>query len=77
MKEGQQVMKGIVIKGLVLCLFFLAGTLSGGELKGPRIEVKQENYDMGTVVEGKQAVHVFVVRNAGNESLMIERLQPS
>ncbi len=69
-------MKGIVIKGLVLSLFLFAGTLSGGELKGPRIEVKLENYDMGTVA-GKQAVHVFVIRNAGSEPLMIERLQPS
>jgi hypothetical protein len=70
-------MKGIAIKGMVLFLFLLTGTVSAQELKGPRIEVRQEQYAMGTVAQGDQAVHVFEVRNAGTEPLMIERVQPS
>jgi hypothetical protein len=69
-------MKRKAIKAMVLFLLF-AGTLSAQELKGPRIEVKQEQYSAGTVVQGEQAVHVFEVRNAGTEPLMIERVQPS
>ena len=32
---------------------------------------------MGSIAQGKQAAHVFEVRNAGAEPLMIERVQPS
>ncbi len=70
-------MKAIAIKGIVLFFLLLAGTASAQELNGPRIEVKQEQYDMGSIEQGKQATHVFEVRNAGTEPLMIERLQPS
>ena len=70
-------MKGITIKGMVLCFLLLAGTLSAQELKGPRIEVKQEQYAMGSVSQGEQVVHVFEIRNAGTEPLTIERVQPS
>lgn len=70
-------MKGVAIKGMVLFLLLFAGTLSAQEPKGPRIEVKGEQYAMGSVAQGEQAVHVFEVRNAGTEPLMIERVQPS
>jgi hypothetical protein len=70
-------MQAIAIKGVALCFLLLAGTLSAQELKGPRIEVKQEQYAMGSIAQGIQATHVFEVRNAGTEPLMIERLQPS
>lgn len=70
-------MKAIAIKGIVLLFLVLAGTLSSQELKGPRIEVKQEQYVMGSITQGEQAAHVFDVRNAGTEPLMIERVQPS
>jgi len=70
-------MKKIVVNGMVLVLFLFAGTLPAQELKGPRIEVKQEQFAMGSVEQGKQAVHVFEVRNAGTEPLLIDRVQPS
>lgn len=70
-------MKGNAIKGMVLFLLLFAGTLSAQEPKGPRIEVKAEQYAMGSVAQGEQAVHVFEVRNGGTEPLMIERVQPS
>lgn len=70
-------MQTIAIKGVALYFLLLAGTLSAQEPKGPRIEVKQEQYAMGSIAQGKQAAHVFEVRNAGAEPLMIERVQPS
>jgi len=70
-------MREKVIKGMVLFLLLFAGTVSAEELKGPRIEVKQEQFAMGSVAQGEQAAHVFEVRNAGTEPLMIERVQPS
>jgi hypothetical protein len=70
-------MQTIAIKGVALCFLLLAGTLSAQELKGPRIEVKQEQFAMGSITQGIQATHAFEVRNAGTEPLMIERLQPS
>jgi hypothetical protein len=70
-------MKNIAIKGMVLVLLLFAGTLSAQELKGPRIEVKQEKYDIGNVVQGTPAEHVFQIRNTGTEPLVIERVQPS
>jgi hypothetical protein len=70
-------MQTIAIKGVALCFLLFAGTLSAQELKGPRIEVKQEQYAMGSIAQGNQAAHVFEVRNAGTEPLMIERVQPS
>ncbi len=66
-----------VVRGLVFIVVLMAGALAAQELKGPRIEVNQERYAMGSIVQGKQAEHVFEVRNAGNEPLVIERLQPS
>ena len=70
-------MKGIAIKGMVLFLLLFAVTLSARELKGPRIEAKEEQYAMGSVAQGKQAEHVFEIRNAGNDALIIDRVQPS
>jgi uncharacterized protein (DUF58 family) len=70
-------MKKIALNGLALLCLLVAGVLPAQELKGPRIEVKQEQYDAGTVVQGRQVEHVFEVRNAGSEPLVIDRLQTS
>lgn len=70
-------MKRIVPTGLLLFLLLFTGALSAQELKGPRIEVKQETYDIGSIAQGTLAAHVFEVGNAGTEPLIIEDLQPS
>ncbi len=72
MKEGQ-------LRRFVIILLLTAGVSSAlaQEVRGPRIEVKQERYDMGSVVQGKPAEHIFEIRNAGTELLVIEGLQPS
>lgn len=54
-----------------------AGALSAREHKGPRIEIGQDRYDFGKIVEGEQAVHIFEFRNTGDEVLEIQKIQTS
>jgi Protein of unknown function (DUF1573) len=61
----------------LLLTFLCAGLLTAQEYKGPRIEVKELRYDFGKVVQGTVVSHVFEVRNAGNETLEIEHIQPA
>ncbi len=63
----------------VLCTALLAaGGLSAEDLGGgPKIVVKETRFDLGNVQEGSQATHTFEFRNAGNQTLVIERIQPS
>ena len=70
-------MKRIVWLSVLLTAFFYAGLLPAQEAKGPKIEVKEVKYDLGKVAQGTQATHVFEVRNAGTEPLIIERVQTS
>jgi hypothetical protein len=70
-------MKRILWASLVLMALLAAGSLLAQESKGPRIIVKEVQYDFGKVVEGTLASHVFEIRNGGNEALDIERVMPS
>jgi len=59
-------------------VFFLCITLLlAQEYSGPRIEVKELRHDFGKVVQGAQISHVFEIRSAGKEALVIERVQSS
>jgi hypothetical protein len=70
-------MRTFIWKGALLLFFLVAVVAAAQEPKGPRMEVKQEHYSMGAVKQGAQAVHVFEVRSAGSEPLIIESLKPS
>ncbi len=59
--------------GFFLCTALLAAQ----EYNGPKIEVRELRYDFGKVVQGKQVSHVFEIKNAGKEVLIIERVQSS
>jgi len=61
----------------VLLLVVLAGVLPAQEVKGPRIEAKEVQYDFGKVVQGTLVSHVFEVRDTGSEPLIIDRVVPS
>jgi hypothetical protein len=52
-------------------------SLATAQPKGPRIEVTEERFDLGTIVEGTEAVHVFAFRNVGDEELTIQKVQTS
>ncbi len=70
-------MKGGLTAVLVTMIIAFAGTLLAQEVKGPMIVAKEVKYDFGKVVQGKQVSHVFEVRNAGTEPLIIDRVVPS
>jgi len=64
----------------VLCLvvFFIStALLAAQEYHGPKIEVRELRYDFGKVAQGTQVSHVFEVKNAGEEVLVIEKVQSS
>jgi len=73
--------KGAVMKMVLIAVLVViaasAGLLPAQEIKGPRIECKEMRHDLGKVVEGTQASHVFEIRNLGSETLVIERIQPT
>ena len=70
-------MKKILITGVVMIAVVISGLLAAQEAKGPKIEVKEVRYDLGKVDQGTQVTHVFEVRNAGAEPLIIEKVQTS
>lgn len=70
-------MKKTVLPALVIALFFGSGIVQAQDYKGPRIAVSGQTYDLGKVPQGTLASHVFEIRNAGTEPLVIERVQPS
>lgn len=45
--------------------------------QGPRISVKDSNFNFGTVRQGTQPEHIFEIKNVGDEILVIERVQPT
>ena len=65
----------IVLGAAVLVL--AAGALWAGGTVGPRLVVHEERYDFGRVQEGTEAVHVFEVRNGGDQTLEIQRISSS
>ncbi len=70
-------MRMIAAAAVCMALLVVGGTPGAQERRGPRIVVDEARYDLGKVVQGTQATHTFEVRNAGNEPLVIERVQPS
>jgi len=69
-------MKRSVFIGMVMGLLY-AGPLAAVDNTGPKIEVSEMRYDFGKVIQGTRVEHVFEIRNAGSEQLVIEKVQPS
>lgn len=59
---------------ILLACFLLIGAQAG---MGPKIEVKETHHDAGKVIQGTRVSYVFEIRNAGTETLVIERVQSS
>jgi hypothetical protein len=70
-------MKRIVFISMVMAGLLCAGPLVALDNKGPKIEVKEMRHDFGKVVQGTTAEYVLEIKNAGNEQLVIEKVQPS
>jgi hypothetical protein len=68
-----------VVLVAVTTIFAFAGNVAvfSQDHKAPRIEIKEERFDFGKVAPGEQAVHVFEIRNAGNDVLEVQKVQTS
>jgi hypothetical protein len=63
--------------GMVIAGLLYAGPVVAVDNTGPKIEVTEMRYDFGKVIQGTKVEHVFEIRNAGSEQLVIEKVQPS
>jgi len=62
---------------LVLAGGALTGVRAAEERKGPRIEFQQDRVDIGKVKQGEVAVQIFEFKNAGDEPLVINKVETS
>jgi hypothetical protein len=70
-------MKRMVFTGLMMVGLLYAGNLAALDNNGPKIEIREMRYDFGKIVQGTRAEHIFEIRNAGSEPLIIEKVQPT
>lgn len=68
-------MKRLLGLALIISVSVFSGHVLAQESKGPRIEIKEIQHNFGKVAQGTQAIHVFELRNGGDEPLIIERVQ--
>lgn len=52
------------------------GTVTPGAVSGPSAEVSETSFDFGEVLDGREYVHDFKVRNAGTAPLEIKKVMP-
>jgi hypothetical protein len=78
-KSGKRLIAaGLLVTVLISAL--LLGTLScvpgsaSGKTSGPSIQFDSDVIDLGTAAPGDDLEAVFVFRNAGNETLVIEQI---
>ncbi len=68
--------RSIVLKtgliGMVLC--FLAAS-AAAEQTAPKAVAPTESYQFGTVLEGNDVIHDFVIQNTGDAPLDIENVR--
>jgi hypothetical protein len=75
--KGWHMKKILLTVAFFMASMMLVGHLPAQQVKGPKLEAAEVKYDFGKVIEGAQASHVFEIRNAGNELLVIDRVVPS
>jgi hypothetical protein len=75
--KGWHMKKILITVAFFMASVMFAGHLPAEQVKGPKLEAAEVNYDFGKVIEGAQASHVFEIRNVGNEPLIIDRVVPS
>ncbi len=61
----------------LLLVIAYTGPLCAAQGAAPKIEAAELSFDLGNVVQGTEASHEFVFRNAGSAELVIEQVQPS
>ena len=66
--NGKQFSSGIAV--VLICIFLTASIAAAG----PVITVPVDRHDFGSVAEGAEVVHDFVIRNTGDAELVITRV---
>jgi len=85
MRHKNQVVRNIIIIGLVFILYFTGSGLDvwGHSSKAqqthaqPKIVIPEPVYDFGLATEGQEVKHDYIVRNEGNADLIIENVSPT
>lgn len=62
---------------LSVCSVACASLVAEAEPRGPRLVLPESSYDFGSIPQGQQVVHDFVVRNEGGSDLTIHKIAPS
>jgi hypothetical protein len=67
---------------LAACFLLLGATLvapvsaqDDPPVLGPKLRVDSPSHDWGKLIKGESHEHVFIVRNVGSETLLIERIK--
>ena len=74
--------KNMLIVSMAMAAICTAGMVraeapAGQEHRGPRIEISKDRVDLGIMKQGEEATQVFEIRNAGDEVLLIQKVQTS
>lgn len=64
-------LKIVVVALAFLCLPVFAA------FAGPTMQTERADHDFGTVIQGTKVEHVFVLRNTGDETLIIDQVRSS
>ncbi len=69
--------KHVLMAGILTSLIFLCAYSAGAQVAtGPKMVLKEREFDCGEVKEGEVIEHTFSVLNQGDEPLKIVRVKP-
>ncbi|NUO83730.1 DUF1573 domain-containing protein [candidate division KSB1 bacterium] len=73
----QNILRVFCIGALALFLNSALAQESQTSVKGPKIQLVENNYDFGTVTQGPAVKHTFKFKNVGTDTLRIEQVKTS
>lgn len=62
----------VLICGMILYAYNIAAE----DVAGPKLILKEKEFDFGEVIQGDTIEHIFTVANHGNETLEITKVSP-
>lgn len=62
-------------KIILLCILLFPSLLWAAESKGPKIVIKETVAQYKDVMEGKDLIHSFKIKNAGDQFLQIKNVK--
>lgn len=73
----KSILRVFCISAVALSLNNAAAQESPESLKGPKIQLVENDYDFGTVAQGPAVKHTFKFKNVGTDTLRIEQVKTS